>query len=253
MIYKFISIKEIIEGVYRDTSIHEELDIWDVIEWGGEALELIGAGLQYEELIAEICVKEHRAPLPCNLHLLDSISYNGSPLKQCTGTFGAISTEPPTSTNLNIIDGKEVDTQNFPMHGNSSVGGSQDCYYTNDNFIVTSFASACLLMAFRGIKVDHDGYPMVPDNVSYKKALKSYITMMLDRINWRKGTAPEAIYRDSQRDWEWYVKQARGSANMPNLDMMDNIRLQWVKLKPSQTAHQTFYTDLGNSERRLVG
>ena len=39
MIYKFISIKEIIEGVYRDTQIHEELDIWDVIEWGGEALE----------------------------------------------------------------------------------------------------------------------------------------------------------------------------------------------------------------------
>ena len=49
MIYKFISIKEIIEGVYRDTAINEELDIWDVIEWGGEALELIGAGLQYEE------------------------------------------------------------------------------------------------------------------------------------------------------------------------------------------------------------
>ena len=40
MIYKFISIKEIIEGVYRDTAINEELDIWDVIEWGGEALEL---------------------------------------------------------------------------------------------------------------------------------------------------------------------------------------------------------------------
>jgi len=59
MIYKFTSIKEIIEGVYRDTQIHEELDIWDVIEWGGEALELIGAGLAYEELIAEICVKEH--------------------------------------------------------------------------------------------------------------------------------------------------------------------------------------------------
>jgi len=33
MIYKFTSIKEIIEGVYRDTAIHEELDIWDVIEW----------------------------------------------------------------------------------------------------------------------------------------------------------------------------------------------------------------------------
>jgi|TARA_R110001606_G_scaffold220542_2_gene368382 hypothetical protein len=251
MIYKFISIKEIIEGVYRDTAINEELDIWDVIEWGGEALELIGAGLQYEELIAEVCVKEHRGALPCNLHLLDSISLNGNPLKLCTGTFGAISSTP-TSTNLNTIDGKEVDTKNFPMKG-SNAGSMSDCYYVNDNFIVTSFASACILLAFRGIKVDDEGYPMVPDHVSYKKALKSYITMMLDRIEWRKGSTPESHYRDSQRDWEWYVKQARGAANMPNLDMMDNIKNQWVKLKPSQTAHNTFYTDLGNPERRLVG
>jgi len=251
MIYKFISINEIIEGVYRDNAIYEELDIWDVIEWGGEALELIGAGLQYEELIAEICVKEHRAPLPCNLHLSDSVSYKGHPLHQCTGTFGAISTSP-TSTDTNIIDGKQVDKDNFPQMG-GSLGGGGDCYYMNDNFIVTSFKSGCILLAFRGIKVDHDGYPMIPDNVSYKRAVKSYITMMLDRINWRKGSSPEAHYRDSQRDWEWYVKQARGAANMPNLDMMDNIKTQWVKLKPSQTAHQTFYTDLGNSERRLIG
>ena len=72
-------------------------------------------------------------------------------------------------------------------------------------------------------------------------------------LGWRKGSLPENLYRDSQRDWEWYVKQARGSANMPNLDMMDNIRLQWMKLKPSQSAHGTFYTNLGNQERRLIG
>tara|TARA_R110002051_G_C8672625_1_gene490667 strand:+ start:31 stop:579 length:549 start_codon:yes stop_codon:yes gene_type:complete len=182
---------------------------------------------------------------------MDSISYKGNPLNLCSGTFGAISTSP-TNTTTNVIDGKQVDKDNFPMQGNSGgVGG--DCYYINDNFVITSFASACLLMAFRGIKVDHDGYPMVPDHVSYKRAIKSYITMMLDRINWRKGTAPEAIYRDSQRDWEWYVKQARGTANMPNLNMMENIKTQWVKLKPNMTSANTFYTDLSSPEQRLVG
>ena len=184
MIYKFTSIKEIIEGVYRDTAIHEELDIWDVIEWGGEALELIGAGLAYEELVAEVCVKEHRGALPCNLHILDSISYNGDPLKQCTGTFGAISTTP-TNTTTNSIDGKQVDKDNFPQMGTSqNMGGN--CYYVNDNFIITSFESGCILLAFRGIKIDDEGFPMVPDNVSYKKALKAYITMMIDRIRLEK-------------------------------------------------------------------
>ena len=250
MIYKYVSVKEIIEGVYRDTGTHEELDIWDVIEWAGEALELIGAGTSYEELVGEVCVSEHRAPLPCNFHILESISYNGFPLSLCSGTFSAISTTP-TSTGTNVIDGKEVDKDNFPLTGVTKEP-SGDCYYINDDFIITSFASGCLLLAFKGIKVDEEGFPMIPDNVSYKKAIKAYITMMLDRLGWRKGTMQENAYRDSQRDWEWYVKQARGAANMPNLDMMDNIRLQWLKLKPSQTAHRTFYTDLGNSERRMV-
>ena len=123
MIYKFVSVYEIIEGVYRDTAIHEELDIWDEIEGGGEALELIGAGLAYEELIAEVCVKEHRGALPCNLHILDSISYKGDPLKQCTGTFGAISTTP-TKTEVR----KAFREKSFANHPDKKSEGERDKY-----------------------------------------------------------------------------------------------------------------------------
>jgi len=73
---------------------------------------------------------------------------------------------------------------------------------------------------------------------------------MVDRIGWRRGSLSEGIYRDSQRDWEWYVKQARGSANMPNLDQMENLKNQWVKLKPNMNSSRTFFTDLASPERR---
>ena len=94
---------------------------------------------------------------------------------------------------------------------------------------------------------------MIPDNVSYKKAIKAYITMMLDRLGWRKGTMQENAYRDSQRDWEWYVKQAKGAALMPNVDQAENIKNQWVRLKPYTNSHSTFFTDLANPERRRIG
>lgn len=251
MIYKYVSVKEIIEGVYRDAAIHEELDIWDIIEWAGEALELVGAGTSYEELVGEVCVKEHRSQLPCNFHILESISYKGFPLPLCSGTFGALSTTS-TTTSTNTVDGKEVDKDNFPLTGRNNYPPGE-CYYINDNFIVTSFASGCLVLAFKGIKVDLEGFPMIPDNISYKKAIKAYVLMMLDRINWRKGSSPEGVYRDSQRDWEWYVKQARGSANMPNLDQTENIKNLWLRLKPRTTSHSTFFTNLGNPETRRVG
>ena len=250
MIYKYVSVYEIIEGVYRDSGIKEELDIWDVIEWAGEALELIGAGMTYVELIGEMCVHEHRAQLPCNFHSLEQISYKGIPLPLCSGTFGAISTTP-TDTTTNYIDGEEVNETNFPMP-DTMTGSRGNCYYINDNFVVTSFEEGCIVMTFKGIKVDKEGYPMMPDHISYKKAVKSYIQTMIDRMWWRKGSLPEAVYRDSQRDWEWYVKQARGAVAMPNLDAMENIKNQWVKLKPNMNSHQTFFTDLASPERRKL-
>ena len=131
MIYIYVSVYEIIEGVYRDSGIKEELDIWDVIEWAGEALELIGAGMTYVELIGEMCVHEHRAQLPCNFHSLEQISYKGIPLPLCSGTFGAISTTP-TDTTTNYIDGEEVNETNFPMT-DTMTGSRGNCYYINDN------------------------------------------------------------------------------------------------------------------------
>ena len=109
MIYKYVSVNEIIEGVYRDSGIQEELDIWDVIEWAGEALELIGAGVSYVDLIGEVCVENHKVKLPCNFHSLEQISYKGNPLHLCSGSFGAISTTSSGST-TNYIDGKKVET-----------------------------------------------------------------------------------------------------------------------------------------------
>jgi|TARA_R110000737_G_C14583325_1_gene486118 hypothetical protein len=250
MNYKYVSVYEIIEGVYRDSGIQEELDIWDVIEWSGEALELIGAGVSYVNLVGEICLKDHRAKLPCNFHTLEQISYNGSPLPLCSGTFGAISTSA-SNTTTNYIDGKKVDSENFPT-SDLNTGNRGNCYYINDNFVVTSFATGCLLLAFKGVKVDKEGFPMIPDNVSYKKAIKSYIQTMVDRIWWRRGSLSEAVYRDSQQDWEWYVKQARGSISMPNLDQMENIKNQWVRLKPNINSSKTFFTDLANPEHRKL-
>tara|TARA_R110002020_G_scaffold238317_1_gene450815 strand:+ start:821 stop:1579 length:759 start_codon:yes stop_codon:yes gene_type:complete len=249
MIYKYVSVNEIIEGVYRDSGIKEELDIWDIIEWAGEALEFIGAGMTYVDLVGELCVQDHKVKLPANFHSLEQISYKGIPLPLCSGTFGAISTEPNNASKQNYIDGKLIDSDNFPMTDVTS-GSRGECYYINDNFIITSFSKGCILISCKGIKVDKDGFPMIPDHVSYKKAIKSYIQTMVDRIWWRKGSLPEAVYRDSQRDWEWYVKQARGAANMPNIDAMENIKNQWVKLKPNMNTHQTFFTDLASPEKR---
>jgi len=249
MVYKYISVKNVIESVYRDYDHSEELDIWDVVEWAGEALEFIGAGSQYIETLKDVCVSGHKACLPVDFHLLQQISYNGLPLTYASGTM-----EPATTNTIedNSIKGTEVDNDNFPLlqdQKNLHVGHS---YYINDDYLVTSFESGCVTMAYKAIAIDKDGFPKIPDLIAYRKAVSTYIQCMLDNREWRKGRLPSSVYQESKREWNRLCGQARGQALMPNIDKMESIKNQWVKLRPNMSSHRRFFNDLNTPERKNI-
>ena len=248
MIYNYINIREVIEGLYRDYDHQEELDIWDLVEWCGEALDLIGAHQQYINIVEDWQVCDYRYPLPCNIISLQQISYKGLPLKYAASIFGPANRE---GSNTNILNGENVEANNFPQAITDETVLDHR-YYINDAFLVASFKEGCLTVSYTGTKVDEDGFPMIPDEVTYKKAIKSYCQMMLDRREWRRQRLSEAVYRDSQRDWEWYVRTARGKAQMPNIDKMESIKNQWVRLKPNQNSYNNFFSDLNTPEHKKL-
>ena len=246
MIYNYTSVKEVVEGLYRDYGSQEELDLWDLIEWCGEALDLIGAHQQYITMVEDWQVCDYRKDLPCNLISIQQISYEGYPLKYAAGVFGPASS---TDSNTYTLNGDTANSDNFPQVNTEEISLDHR-YYINDAYLVASFENGCITVSYTATKVDEDGFPMIPDEVTYKKALKSYCQMMLDRREWRRQRLSEAVYRDSQRDWEWYVRTARGKAQMPNIDKMESIKNQWVKLKPNQNSYNNFFSDLNTRERK---
>lgn len=248
MIYNYINIREVIEGLYRDYDHQEELDLWDLVEWCAEALDLIGAHQQYVNMVEDWQVCDYRYSLPCNLISINQISYNGVPLRYAAGVFGPADSTDITAT---VLNGDDVNSDNFPQADTEEIT-MEHRYYINDAFLIASFEEGCLTVSYTGTKVDEDGFPMVPDEVTYKKALKSYCQMMLDRRDWRRQRLSEAVYRDSQRDWDWYVRTARGKAQMPNIDKMESIKRQWVRLKPNQNSYNRFFSDLNTPERKRL-
>ena len=118
--------------------------------------------------------------------------------------------------------------------------------------IFTSFEEGCITISYKATPIDEEGFPKIPDDVYYSKAIKTYCQMMLDRQGWRSQKIPEAMYRDSQNDWNFYCVGARGKANMPNLDKLDSIKRQWLKLKPNVTSYDGFFSDLGAPERKKL-
>jgi len=246
MIYQYKSVKGIVDGLYRDFDSPQDLEVWDIIEWCAEALELIGAATQYVDRFVEIDITNHNHPLPVDFHHVMQISYNGFPLHLMGSTMGP----GPAESGLadNYLNSQNIDDENFPQLSDNG-DGNMSHYYIQNGCIATSFESGTIVMAYKAIQVDEDGYPMVPDNVYFDKALKFYCQFMMDRKEWRKGNLNEAVYRDSERNWLFYVRGAAGAAMMPNIDKVENFKNSWVRLKPMINQHDTFFS--GNSIREI--
>jgi len=235
-------------------------------------------------------IKNYRAQLPCDFHSLEQVAVNGMPAEYSGNTFhhlldgGCCGIEGFTNLAAHVQEqnwGELVKvTASDNEDGSSSYGAS---YYVerndslsntegglmsfdmtgaidfefnpitfdlNNNNITLSVKEGKVCMAYLAIPTDDEGLPLIPEDTSYQLAVKKYLTMKIDYIAWRRGTLQQAVFEHSQQEWMWYVGQAGNKAKMPNLDQIEAIKNQTMRLLPRINQHETFFKSLGSPEIR---
>lgn len=238
MIKNYKSLKSIIAKLYRDLGTATELNEGHIVEWVAEGLSKIGSFYQYEALKTCLEIDNNgKAKLPSNFYRLIDISYQSEALSWASNSvaydFGCEGcTIPKCCTGHN--------------------------FYINDCYIVTDIKPTdpdpndpkLLCISYLGIPVDDEGYPKVPDDVYYDEALSSYVTYKLDYREWRKGNIPDKVLQKSEQDWLFYVNSARGSANMPSIAQLENLKNTLVRLIPKQDEYNRFFSNNSKQEKR---
>jgi hypothetical protein len=269
---KYISTKEIIDRVIADVQYDHEIVLDDISLWIIDGLRLIAGPNQYEFKKSIINVENYRAKLPCEF--LKEIQIAGS-TSGCY-PFAMLETSNsfhPTSENCDLdtiftsmynistaqadpigedINGNPVytiDQDNFALNKNlmspSYIGYNYNEYRINNNFIFTNFKTGKVFISYKALIFDEDGYPMIPDDQRYIEAIKSFIIYKIDRLLWRKNVITENVFRDSEREWLWYVGSASNSSKLPSLDKTQKI-LNGQMLVRGRLHHSNFYKNLGN-------
>lgn len=276
---KYISSQEILRQVYRDNGYTIEVPWQDAIEWCADALDLIGAPGAYVPKIGSVEISNYRGKLPCDLYEIRQIaglspSCQLFPLRYATDTFHPVMKCTPsfleTSSTTNSVDYVAPITTdedgnpafNFNSDGSGTVSKAiyagnpaypEDPTYTlNDNFIFTNWPDTYkVLVSYWGYPIDEDGFPMCPDNIKFKQALAAYIRYKIDYQLWRRNDVARDVFEYSEREWLWYVGAAGNAGRMPNLDKMESIKNQVLRLIPRIDRHSSFYRYNGDLERRI--
>ena len=130
-----------------------------------------------------------------------------------------------------------------PLHTTDDI-----TYVITSGYIKCNVRNGYIMMAYQAIPTDCDGYPMIPDDISFKEAIYWYINMKLMYPKWAEGRVRDAVYYDARRSWNFYCKQAYGDALMPNADKLESIKNAWVRLIPEIREHSSGFSTLGQEQ-----
>jgi hypothetical protein len=227
------SMEFIVERLFRNSIIFQKSNAseYDLAEYIGEALLLIGANPQYQDNFSKVTISSYRGKLPCSPVEIDTVREYGSGagLRTSTNDFAG-------STNKTI--------------GHDSYFGEHEYKIKGQIIHVETMKEGFIEVKFQSLVTDDNGYPMIPDDERYAKAIEAYVKYMVYRPMWEIGEIRDRVYNAAEQDWLFYVNSAKTKALMPNVDGMETIKNNMVKLIRDFNTRRNTGKSVGVSDQR---
>lgn len=129
-------------------------------------------------------------------------------------------------------------TDNFDPSSDES--GTLDYRISGGN-IITSIQSGRISISYIAMAVDEDGYPMIINNESYKRALEQYVTVEWYKILFAQNKININAVTMIENDYQWSVARATSSLRTPTYDQMESISRILNSLLPTDSHKSTFH------------
>lgn len=176
MAEKYTNIRVILDKITKHpllSSITLEL----AVDYTVDFMNIVGTPAIFTNAVAEVEVEKHRGQLPCDYISLIQVKGKNGVYRHATNNFHLAPNQPATE-------------QTFIIQG---------------GYIFTSLPTDTLIISYESIAVDSDGYPLIPEDSKFTRALaayikKEYFTVLFDtqRINGQ-------VLQQAQQDYAWAV------------------------------------------------
>lgn len=225
---KNISVGNILWKVLKQPIV-QDLKYEDAAEYAIEYLRLIGAPLAFEDKVERIKLSNYKGLLPSNLINIKGIAYSDS---ECEGGVAM-----RYASNI-----YHTDIQN------NSESGQEYTYITQNNVVTTSIKEGWINISYSALATDEFGYPLIPDNESFKVALEYYIIHRTLEGLWSMGKITDKVFQYYEQKRHYYSAQATNSMTIKNMDQMETMMSAVNRMIIDVNPQETFYKNFGIKE-----
>lgn len=222
-----ISLKNILWKVMNHP-LAKELSYDDAAMYAIEAIELIGTPLTLvdKETSPPVKITNYKGAAPEDIIILKGvITEHGKVLDHNTG--------------LHNTSGWENKDYSYTHGGN---------YIIESGVIKTSFQEGKVIISYKALPLDCDGYPLIPKDVKVRQAIHYYILHQHLSPLYDIGKVSDKAYNRISQEKDWYIGAAQSSSQLAGMDHAESMLNSINRLLINDTASRNFYDTMGIKE-----
>lgn len=123
-------------------------------------------------------------------------------------------------------------------------------YKIQGNKIYTSFRDGTIEMSYMAMPIDEEGYPMIPDNSKFTRALEAYIKKQWFTILFDLGKLQPQILQNTQQEYAWAVGACESEFKHLTLDKAESFYNMWRSSLMGIKQYSVGFNSLGGTNKK---
>ncbi len=218
---KYISIRQILDDILAHPLL-QDVSLERAINHTIHFMRIVGSPRMFTEKTAKVSIENYRGVLPDDLETIIQVRSDNN------------QTFIYSSDNFHMSDNKE--------------SSSELTYKVQGNCIYTSMQNGNIEIAYNAIELDEEGWPKIPDNSSFIRALELYIKKQHFTVLFDMGQIHQAVFNQVCQDYAFAVGQAQSDLIRPTIDQMQAITDSFHSLLWSYKEHSTGFSNARNKK-----
>lgn len=225
MANSYTNIRLILDKILRHPLL-QDVTLEQAIDYTIDFMRIVGSPQIFEDKIINIDIENYKGILPEDFYEVIQIR--------------------------NIINGKasisfRYTTDNFHLSDNKS-DNINLTYKIQNNIIHTSIKDGTIELSYKAILVDDEGFPLIPDNSNFTRALELYIKKQVFTILFDLGKISPNSYNNVLQEYAWAVGSCESEFQRLTIDKAESFFNSWRTLLIRDTEHKSGFINNGSKE-----
>lgn len=220
MAQHYTKIKYILDKITQHPLL-QDITLEQVVDQTVNFMRIVGVPKMFTEKVEKMHIVNYKALLPCDYYNVIQVrDRHNKPFRYATDNF-------------HYHEGNDENNLTYKIQG---------------NMIFTSIRECDIEVAYSAIITDEEGYPLIPDNSSFTRALELFIKKHFFTILFDLGKISQAALQNAQQEYAWAVGDCQTEFNrIKSVDEMEAFFNNWRTLL-IKDHHRSGFVNSGNKE-----